>query len=81
MTNPITRAWDALVKLVRPDVDAIIETFVKAQRKLESLIERELQATEAETNAISSLITSRDARNQVINRAYRVIHKLDVLTA
>lgn len=80
MTNPITQAWDAIRLFLKPDVDAIIATFVKAQSKLEALIERELAQTEAETNAIVSLITSRDARNAAIDRAYRVIHKLDALT-
>lgn len=77
----ITRAWNALVKLVRPDVDAIIAVFLKAQVKLQGYIERELQQTEAETQAIAALITSREARNAAIDRAYRLIHRMDGLTA
>jgi hypothetical protein len=79
--NIITRAWNALVKLVRPDVDAIIAGFLKAQRKLDAFIKREEAKLEAETNAIAALDQSRVARNSIINRAYRIIHNLDGLTA
>lgn len=87
MPKILTAAWAALLRLVNPDVDAIIASFLKAQSKLGKYIERELQQTEAETQAIEDayaaaarLLTSRDARNEAINRAYRVIHRLDQLT-
>lgn len=78
--NYLTAAWAALVRLVRPDVDAIISAFVKAQTKLGKLVEREEAALESEARAIEALLISRTDRNSVINRAYRIIHSLDVLT-
>ena len=79
--NYLTAAWAALVRLVRPDVDAIISAFVKAQSKLSKLVEREEAALAAEARTIEALLISRTDRNSVINRAYRVIHKLDELVA
>lgn len=79
--NLITKLWDALVRLVRPDVDAIISTFLKAQRKLDGFITREEAKLEAEARAIEALFTSKTARNEAINRAYRVIHNLTGLTS
>lgn len=77
----IIKAWDAFVRMVRPDVDAIITTFLKAQRKLETLIEREIAALTKEAAAVEALIERRVVRNSIIDRAYRVVHNLDKLTA
>lgn len=79
--NYIARAWNALVKLVRPDVDAIIAGFLKAQSKLDSFIKREEAILAKETAAIEALITSRVRRNRIVDRAYRIIHNLDGLVA
>jgi hypothetical protein len=79
--NIITQSWNALVKLVRPDVDAIIAGFLKAQSKLDGFISRETAKLEAETKAIVALTESRVARNATIDRAYRIIHNLDGLVA
>jgi hypothetical protein len=70
-----------IVRLIRPDVDAIIAAFVKSQRKLEAFVNRELAAIEAETGQIDALFKSRSHRNFAVDRAYRVIDRLDKLTA
>lgn len=66
---------------VQPDLDTIFSTFTKAQAKLERLIDKELSALHQETASINQLRASRIERNRVIDRAYRVSHNLDQLTA
>lgn len=77
----IIRAWNALVRLVRPDVDAIISTFLKAQSKLGKFIDAQEAALAKEAAAIDALIQRNTVRNAAVNRAYRIIHNLDKVTA
>jgi len=63
------------------DLDAIIGSFIKAQAKLEKFIDRESEKLANETVAIVQLQKQAVARNLVIDRAYRVVHKLDTLVA
>lgn len=79
--NYLTAAWDRLVRLVRPDVDAIINGFLKAQSKLEGFIDREKAILEKEWSTAMSLIDSTSKRDATIDRAYRIIHNLDQLVA
>jgi hypothetical protein len=81
MTNLLTAAWAALVRLVRPDVDAIIAAFIKAQSKLEALANKELDALAAEAQQVEALLARRVERNAIVNRAYRIIHNIDGLVA
>jgi hypothetical protein len=79
--NSITKAWSATVAFVRPDVDAIIAKFLKAQSKLDAFIKREEASLAAETKALEAIAARRVTRNATINRAYRIIHNLDTLFA
>lgn len=79
--NYIVRTWNTLVRLLRPDVDSIISSFLKAQRKLEGFITQQETILEREAEAAAALIKSRMARNETINRAYRIINNIDGLTA
>lgn len=78
--DKIIAAWDALVRLVRPDVDAIISTFLKAQAKLETFIDLQVAALAKEAEAEAAILAARLRRNTAIDRAYRVIHSLDGIT-
>jgi hypothetical protein len=79
--NTITQAWGAFVRLIRPDVDAIISSFLKAQSKLDLFIKREEAKLAKEAASIEALITSQVRRNRVVDRAYRIIHNLDGIIA
>lgn len=79
--NYITKAWAALVSRVVPDMDAIIAAFLKVQSKLDAYIKREEAKLANETKAIAAAVERQATRNTAINRAYRVIHRLDELTA
>lgn len=82
MTNIITKAWDAfVVRVLIPDMDAIIRAFLKVQSKLVAFIEREEAKLANEAKAIAAAVERQALRNTTINRAYRVIHRLDQLTA
>lgn len=79
--NYITKAWNAVVRFVRPDVDAIIAAFLKVQPKLEAYIKREEAKLEAEAKAIAAAVVRKAERNSTINRAYRLVHRFTELTA
>ena len=79
--NIIAIASGIYRRLFATDVDAIISTFLKAQDKLTALIERETAIMAQETAQMDALFQNRLTRNHIIDRAYRVIHKLDGLTA
>ena len=79
--NIIAQGLNAVVRFLRPDVDAIIATFIKAQKKLETFIDREDAKLASGAKAIVSLTQQQLYGNSVVNRAYRVIHRLDQLTA
>jgi len=79
--NYVTEAWNRLVRLVRPDVDAIIAAFLKTQTKLEAYIAREETKLAAEARAIEAMLAQKALRNSTINRAYRLVHRFTELTA
>lgn len=79
--NSITKAWNAVVAFVRPDVDAIIARFLKVQSKLEGFIKAEEAQLAAEARALEALAAKKLARNATIDRAYRIIHNLDTIFA
>lgn len=72
MINKITRVF-------RPDLDTIVSGFVKASDKLMAYIDRETDALDSDTSTIAYLTAQAAKRNENINRAYRVVHKLDTL--
>lgn len=69
----------AITRVFRPDLDTIVSGFVKASDKLMAYIDRETDALESDTSTIAYLTTQAAKRNANINRAYRVVHKLDTL--
>ena len=79
--NTITKVRNAIVRFLRPDVDAIIATFVKAQNKLQAFIDREEVKLASGARVIAAFTEQQVVGNSAVNRAYRVIHRLDQLTA
>lgn len=71
----------AVLRIYYPDVDTIIANFAKTQAKLEALIGRESAALAKGAQAEAAILIERARRNTAINRAYRVIHRLDELVA
>lgn len=74
-------AVSAYDRLFRPDVDSIIAAFVKAQTKLEKLVDRERAQLASGSLQMDALFQAQMDGNRRVDRAYRLIHNLDRLTA
>jgi hypothetical protein len=81
MKHYLTEAWSTVRAIFQPDVDTIIRSFLKAQDKLEKLINRELLSVEAETRALIALEALRAEREARIARSQRIIGNLKTLVA
>lgn len=79
--NIIRRIVAAIRAFFKPELDDILGVFNKAQAKLETFIQKELDKMVSETAAIEALTASRETRNSLVDRAYRAIHKLDQLVS